>query len=157
MDDRLARIEAGLERLVPRGLSDTTKDALETRIDEWAGTVADDRRRGWKVGAAAAAVALLGAGAFLQQGAGPGSAPVAMPGVDAPAEAPAAIETLSMAVQVNSRFDGGWVHGDGSQKPFRYHGYEVTNETEMVDPATGYEVRVVERREEWIPVTMTSL
>ena len=66
-------------------------------------------------------------------------------------------ETMVAALQVEGRFDGGWVVGDGSEAPYRYHGFELTDEKEMLDRQTGYRVQVREHREEWIPVKMTSL
>jgi hypothetical protein len=154
MDDRLAGIEERLEQLVPRGLSDTGAVAIEATIDQLAERAArPDSRRGWwrGFGAAAAVAAAAGLVILMNGGDGPNemSAPIAA--------VSATSETVVTALQVQGRFDGGWVVGDGSQVPYRYHGFELTDEREMLDRQTGYRVQVREHREEWIPVKMTSL
>ena len=155
MDDPLARIEGGLERLVPRGLSDTGKSALEAQIDELADGADRDHRGGHRGGwwAAAAAVAMLAAVGLWPHNSGSERGSVA----ESPPERSIEADMVTAALQINDRFDGGWVYGDGFHRPYRYHGYDVTDETEIVDGETGYQVRVLERREEWIPVQVTSL
>jgi hypothetical protein len=67
------------------------------------------------------------------------------------------VETLASSLQVEGRFDEGWVLAEGGGVPHRYWGYELTDEEEVVDEESGYMVRIYSEREEWVPVKLTSL
>ncbi|MDA0765760.1 MAG: hypothetical protein O3A92_02910 [Verrucomicrobia bacterium] len=169
MDDSLKALEARLERLVPKGLSDLGRERMEDRIDELAATVeSGSDLSGWKwgMGAAAAVVALVAA--FWSTGReGAETAVVEVPAVEIakPAEVVAMrteedlmeLLTLSLTRHVEARTDRGFVTAEGGEAPHRYWSYEVTNDEELMDSESGYAVRVVSQHEEWVPVAVTSL
>ena len=159
MDDAMKRMEERLEALVPKGLSDLGRERLEETIDELAAgtTVSGSGTWKWAVGSAAC----LGLAAGLALLAGPKSTPMAQMPVVAPDEVALAsyepaVETVLSSLHVEGRYDEGLVM-DGVNAPHRYWAYELTNEEEVVDEETGFTVRIMTQREEWVPVKMTSL
>ena len=67
------------------------------------------------------------------------------------------VETVAISRQVEGRVDEGWASAEGSPHVYRYWGYELSDEEEVVDDETGYVVTVYTQREKRIPVSVTSL
>ena len=165
MDEAMRRVEERLEALVPKGISDRGRERLEERLEELAENAASRSPGGgaWKWGLGLAAGLGLMAGAqFLLPGpsAQPVVAEAGSPGVVEFALAEdffTVVETVAISRQVEGRMDEGWVPSEGSPHVYRYWGYEVTDEEEVVDEETGYVVKVYSQREKRIPVRITSL
>lgn len=166
MDDTLQRLEARLEALVPKGISDHGRERMEEVIDKLASEVPLVHSGGgmWKWPVGAAACLGLAAGLALLRGPdGPGAL-VEMPEVSVARVARVAwadyepgVETMASSLQVDERFDEGWVVVDGAGLPHRYWAYELTDEEEVLDEESGFTVRIYSEREEWVPVKLTSL
>ena len=165
MDEAMRRVEERLEGLVPKGISDRGRERLEECLEELAENAASGNPGGgaWKWGLGLAAGLGLMAGAqFLLPGpsAQPVAAELGSPEVVEYALAEdfiPVIETVTISRQVEDRVDEGWVLAEGSPHVYRYWGYELTDEEEVVDAETGYVVTVYSQREKRIPVRVTSL
>ena len=161
MDDSLKRLEERLEGLVPKGISDCGRERLEETIDELAAATPASVGGSWKWAVGAAACLGLAAGVAFLRDLDEAPTLVELPAL-APEEVVLAsyepgVETLASSLQVDGRFDEGWVVANGDGVPHRYWAYELTNEEEVVDEESGYTVRIYSEREEWVPVKMTSL
>ena len=165
MDEAMRKMEARLEGLIPREISDSGRERLEETIGNLAeNTVIRGAAGGawkWGIGLAAslgllAGVQLIRPPVEVQVAAGPiGTVVAAAPEV-AGDQVPV-VEMMTVSRQVEGRVDEGWVNAEGSPHVHRYWRYDVTDEDEVVDGETGYVVTVLSQREERIPVRMTSL
>jgi len=164
MDESMRILEERLEGLVPKGISDHGRQSLESMVEELAEeTVGLDSGGGaWKWGIGVAAALGLVAGTQLMRD------PVAetvrvhpaksrVVDVSIEEELLPAIETMAISRRVEGRADEGWVQAEGVPHVYRYWGYDVTDEEDVLDEETGYMVTVYSQREERIPVRMTSL
>lgn len=161
MDDSLKRLEERLEGLVPKGISDCGRERLEETIDELAAAAPDGGGEAWKWAVGAAACLGLAAGLGFLRGLDEVPTLVDLR-VPVPEEVVLAsyepgVETLASSLQVDGRFDEGWVVVGDDGVPHRYWAYELTDEEEVVDEESGYTVRIYSEREEWVPVKLTSL
>ena len=168
MDEALRKMEARLEGLIPKGISDSGRERLEETIENLAGNTVRDHSGGgigkWGVGLAASLGVLAGAQLLRSpDGEAAVADPVAARVVDvveravAGGDAVPVVETMAVSRHVKGRVDEGWAPVEGSTHVYRYWGYDVTDEEELVDGETGYVVTVFSRREDRIPVRMTSL
>ncbi len=161
MDDSMKRMEARLESLMPKGISDCGRERLEETIDELAATTPVAGNSSWKWAVGAAACLGLAAGLGLLRGPEEVGPVVEVPTVPVEGVVLAVyepvVETLASSLQVDGRFDEGWAVVEGDGVPHRYWGYELTDEEEVVDEESGYTVRIYSEREEWVPVKLTSL
>ena len=161
MDDALKRLEERLEELVPKGISDCGRERLEETIDELAAgtTAAGNGTWKWAVGAAACLGVAAGL-ALLRGPEKPGPVVEETPNEASGRVVLAAyepgVEPLASWLQVDERFDEGW-GVDPNGVLYRYWGYAITDEEEVVDEESGYTVRIYSEREEWVPVKLTSL
>jgi hypothetical protein len=165
MDEAMRTMEERLEALVPKGISDRSRERLEETIEGLAESAATRSHGGgawkWGLGVAAGLGLMVGAQFLLR---GPSAQPVVAetrsPEVVEFALAEdfvSVVETVMLSRQVEGRMDEGWVPAEGSPHVYRYWGYEVTDEEEVVDEETGYVVKVYSQREKRIPVRITSL
>ena len=157
MDESLHRLEAQLEKLLPRGLRDSGREGLEARIDQLAAEARTEQsrsvRRGWGWAAVAAAVVMavlaVGVGRLGQDADGVSSSrPLAL--------GPEAFQTVELVQHVEERFDGGYVVGNGEQVPQRYWGYDITEMEKVVDSETGLTVRISTQKEEGVLTQLTT-
>ncbi len=158
MDDALKQLEGRLERLAPRGLSDHAVTRLETQIDELAEEAGPNSPRWVRwVTAGAAMLGLLATLMVLAQPRGPEeAAAAAAEQAGAPWRRGPSFETLELVQNVEDRFDGGNVLGDGTEAPHRYWGYEVTETEDMVDCESGLRVRISSKWEEAVLTKITT-
>ncbi len=156
MDDSLRRLEERLENLVPRGLGDPGRERLVEEIDRLAEETVrvQGRRRRWPRALGAAAGIGLACGFALLIRPPDGAEVVA---ASAGEElSPPVYETLGYSQKVDDRFDGGTILGDGSEGPYRYWGYSLTETEEVLHLETGYKVHISSEREEGILTRVTS-
>lgn len=158
MDESLRSLEERLEQLVPRGLGDHGRERLEEEIDRLAEETVrvQGRRRRWPWAlGAAAAIGLVCGLAFLSERPDGGSA-VVHASSESGAMAPVVYETLGYSQKVDDRFDGGTILGNGTEAPYRYWGYSLTETEEVLHLESGYKVHISSEREEGILTRVTS-
>lgn len=166
MGEPLRDLEARLERLVPRGLSEAGRARLDQQIDQLAEAVAQAPvRKGWGMRGLGAAAAVAAVGAFILLNEGREAAPVAggqdRPGAEAGgagaegAEDESSYETVDFARTVGDGEDGG-ILLDRFDEPMRAWNYPVREMELLLDKETGLQVRIVQERREQIRVAVTS-
>lgn len=149
MDDRLAQVERGLERLIPRGFSESGRASLDALIDELAAEVSPQAPQAkWPqrvMWGAAAAVTLAAAWSVAVSG-GEKRGPAVTQLAEAELEPELMVESENVvAVEEDSAMladDDGGLH--------RAWRVTVVNEERFHDPATGHDVRVVHPRDELV-------
>ena len=155
MDDRLAQVERGLERLIPRGFSEPGQASLEGLIDDLAGAEAAENavpfvRSGIFFGAAAA-ISLAAGLAWWNAPEGSTA-----PGIARVDEAPMDPELMVEVENVVAVEEDAAMLADDDGGLHRAWRVTVVNEERFHDPATGHDVRVVHPRDELVLMPVTA-